>query len=219
MDLTKIKLPPWAAINIEIDSQKGQKYPARLVGFYPNRTVCISTPMIGQDRPLLLRKDQKVIVRFFANKIACAFIAPVVHVCTTPYHYFHLQYPAQVETGTIRKADRVPANISVSVINKTNPKIEKVSGSIVDISIVGARLETIKPVGKPGDKLVLNSKVSIGRVSRLVTWESEVKVTLDKLSMKNATAAYGLEFGHLKDLDYLALIAFVNTQLAKGLES
>jgi len=219
MDLTKIKLPPWAPINIEIDSQKGQKYPARLLGYYPNRTVCISTPMVAADRPLLLRKEQSVIVRFFANKIACAFKAPVAHICTTPYHYFHLQYPTQVETGTIRKADRVPSNIAVTVINKSNPKIDSASGSIVDISIVGARLDTIKSIGDPGDHLVLHSKISIGRVTRLVTWESEIKVTLDKFSMNNAVASYGIEFGHLKDLDYLALIAFVNTQLAKGLGS
>lgn len=219
MDLTKIKLPPWAPINIEVAAQQGHKYPSRLVGYFPNRTVCISTPMIEANRPLLVRKGQEIIVRFFANKIACAFRAPVLHICTTPYHYLHLAYPASVETGTIRKAERVSANIKVSVINRSRPDIDAISGAIVDISTVGAKLESTQPIGNPGDKLIVSARVNVGRIMRLVTWDSEIMVSLDKFVMKNAIAAYGIEFGHLKDLDYLTLIAFVNTQLAKDVES
>ena len=219
MDLSKIRISPWAQVSLELVAQPGKKYQSRYLGYYPSKTVFVATPMVAADRPLLVRKEQDVIVRFFANKIACAFRASIAHICTTPFHYLHLNYPSDVETGTIRKAERVAANIRVSVINKASSEGRQTPGVIVDLSLSGARLETLHPVGAVGDAIVIQARVDIGRVSRLVTWDAEIKAGLNKFSMNNAVAAYGIEFNHLNDIDYLALLAYVNTQIARGVET
>ncbi len=219
MELSKLRLAPGTGLHIEINGNDGQKYPVKLIGFIPTKTVLITTPVLANGRPLLIRKDQEMVVRFFANKLAGAFKSKVRHICTTPYHYLHLTYPGSVETGEVRKAERVLANVAISAINNTRPEYDSTSGAIVDISTSGAKLETLQPIGKPGDILMLTAKVQVGRVTRVVTWEATIKIQLDKYEMMNSTAAYGIEFGYLNDLDYLAMQAYVNAQLVKGLQA
>jgi len=219
MDLAKIQPSSGISVSLELVANPGQKYQSKLIGYMPGRSVLVATPMLANDRPLLVRKEQEVIVRFFANKNACAFKSDVKHMCTTPFHYLHLTYPPMVETGEIRKAERVVANVQVSVINKSRPEYDTVSGAIVDISTVGAKLETLQPVGEVADILMLTAKVQVGRVTRIVTWDAEIKNELDKFDMNNSVAAYGIEFHYLNDLDYLALHAYVNSQLAKKIVS
>ena len=215
-DLNKLGINAGQTMNIEVGED--QRYQTQLLGFYPGKSVLIATPMLAGDRPLLLRKDQALIVRFFAQRVACAFKAKVRHLCTTPFHYIHLSYPGKVEVGEIRKAARVMANVQVSVLNKSQPELDKISGAIVDISTVGAKLETMVDIAKSGDVLMLTAMVSIGRIKRLVNWDVEVKTTLDRYDLENSSAAYGVEFHYLNDLDYLALHGYVNGQIAKGAE-
>lgn len=219
MDLNKLRLLPGSNMHLELASNPGQKYQTRLIGYYPGRSVLVTTPMLANDRPLLVRKEQEVVIRFFSNKSACAFRSEVRHLCTTPFHYLHLSYPGQVEVGEIRKSERVLANVQVSVINKSRSEYDTVSGAIVDISTTGAKLETLQPIGDIGDVLMLTAKVKVGRVTRLVTWDCEIKSDLDRFDMVNTVAAYGIEFHYLNDLDYLALHALVYSQLARGIES
>ncbi|BCE02318.1 flagellar brake protein [Marinicellulosiphila megalodicopiae] len=215
-DLSKLSILPGQAVNIELGED--QRFQTQLLGINPHHTVLIATPMLGKNRPLLVRKDQLINVRFFTKKVACAFQCKVRHICTTPYNYLHLTYPSKIIIDEIRRASRVLANVRVQVQNKTQPQYDKTAGGIVDISTVGAKLETIDPIGEVGDVLLLTAMVQIGRIKRLVTWDAHIKTTFDRYDLTNSTAAYGVEFDYLNDLDYLALHGYVNGQIAKGVE-
>lgn len=215
-ELSRLGIVPGQNMNLELAASEGQRHQARMIGVMPQRSVLVGTPMIGENRPLLVRKEQEVIVRFFSNKTACAFRSVVRHICTTPFHYLHLSYPPQVEVGEIRKASRVMANINISAINKSQHGVEAIPGGVVDLSTVGAKIETMQPIGDVGDVILLTAKIEIGRLKQIVSWEVEIKIVLDKLDLKNSQAAYGVEFRYLKDPDYLALHAYVNAQIAKG---
>ena len=215
-DLSKMRLPAGLGINMEIADSDGKRFNATLIGLVPGRTVLVTTPMLSESRPLLLRKEQTLICRFFWQKVACAFRSQVVHICTTPFHYLHLGWPLSVEVGTVRKSERVQANLQVNVVNQSDAGWERTYGGIVDLSTTGARLETAEPAGAVGDKILLNSKVVVGHVTRLISIEAIIRAELDKYLLSNSTAAYGIEFKYLSDIDFLALQAFVNAQLARG---
>lgn len=215
-DLTKMRLVPGVAMNLEVVGGDGQRHKGVFMGMIAGRSVMMSTPIVGEGRPLLLRKDQEVVCRFFDQKVACAFRAKVLHLCTTPIHYLHLGWPTDVEVGHVRASERVVANLQMNVINDTNPNWDRSFGAIVDLSVSGARLETMDPVGNIGDKIILSGKVVVGHVTRLVTIEAMIRAELDKFELPNSTAAYGIEFKYISDVDFLALQAFVNGQLAKG---
>ena len=216
MDLQKLQIPHGIRLNIELTANPGQKYQSKLIGYVYGKSVLVTTPMLANDRPLLLRKDQEVVVRFFSNRNACAFKSAVKHICTTPFHYLHLAYPPLVEVGEVRKAERVLAKISVSVVNKNQPEYDTANGAIVDISTAGAKLETMVPIGGPGDTLLMTTKLRIGHISRIVHWEAKIIAELDRFELANSVAAYGLEFCELTDLDYLALHGFVYGQMVRG---
>ncbi|MFQ3231085.1 flagellar brake protein [Reinekea sp.] len=215
-DLSKLRLTAGLSINIELPEAGAKRYQGTLIGFVPNRSVLVTTPMLGENRPLLLRKEQTIICRFFSHKVACAFSAQVVHLCTTPIHYFHLGWPRQVEVGTVRKSERVVANLKVSVVNQTDSSWQRGSGAVVDLSTTGARLECMEPIGAIGDIILISGKVVVGHVTRLISIEASIRAELNRFEVANSTAAYGIEFKYVSDIDFLALQAFVNGQVAKG---
>lgn len=218
IDLNRLRIPIGLGLKIEVEGAEDKRHNSHLIGFVPGRSVLVTTPMLNENRPLLMRKEQAVIVRFFSNKSACAFRSQVAHICTTPMHYLHLAWPGRVEAGEVRNAERVLANLQVSIMNQTNVDIERGFGAIVDLSTTGARLETLQPVGQVGDKLLLNGKVTVGHVSRVISIEAEIKAELDKFELSNSMAAYGIAFKFVSDIDFLALQAFVNAQMARGVE-
>jgi len=215
-DLSKMRLTAGLSINLEVTGGEGQqRYKGTLIGLVPGRTVLVNTPMLGDKRPLLLRKSQAVVCRFLSHKVVCAFRSQVVHLCTTPMHYMHLGWPSEVEVGTVRKSERVTVNLPVVIINQTKTSGEGAHGAIVDLSTSGARLESVDPVGGVGTPILVRGKVLVGHVSRLISIEALIVAEVGKFELANTTAAYGIEFTVLSDLDFLALQAFVNCQIIK----
>lgn len=218
VDFSKLRLPTGLNMKLDIEGADDKRHNVNLIGYIPGRTVLVTTPLLGEHRPLLLRKEQNVIVRFFSNKNACAFRSQVAHICTTPAFYLHLTWPGRVEAGEIRKAERVLANLQVSIVNQNDAEGDRGAGAIVDLSTTGARLETLQPMGKPGDALLLSAKVTVGHVSRVIAIEAQIRAELERFELSNSMAAYGIEFKYVSDIDFLALQAFVNAQMAKGAE-
>lgn len=217
VDYPSLRLPAGLGMKLEIAGDE-KRYNCQLIGHIQGRSVLVTTPVVGDGRTLLVRKEQPVILRFFANKNACAFRTQVQHLCSYPTAYLHLAWPNRVEAGEIRKAERVLANVQVSVVNQSQPGQERAFGAIVDLSTTGARLETLQPCGDTGDTLLLTGKVTVGHVTRVITIESRIRAELDKFELSNSMAAYGIEFNFVSDMDFLALQAFVNAQIARGAE-
>jgi hypothetical protein len=211
-----MRLTAGLSMNLEVAAGDGKRYTGTLIGLVPGRTVLVSTPMLGEQRPLLLRKEQAMVCRFFSHKVACAFRSQVVHLCTTPMHYMHLGWPSQVEVGTIRNSERVTANLQIAIVNQSDTSWERTHGAIVDLSTSGARLESIEPGGAIGAEILISGKVVVGHVSRLISIQALIVAELGKFELANSTAAYGIEFKFISDIDFLALQAFVNGQIAKA---
>lgn len=217
MDLQALKLQASIAAQLRVGNDESL-HNCTLLGLCVGKSVLLSTPMLGPARPLLLRKDQSVMLRFYAQGCACSFQSKVKHLCTTPYHYLHLYYPSKIHTEAIRRAKRVMASLRVTVLNKSQSHYDRIAGGIIDISTLGAKLETVEPIGQVGDTLMITTKVNVGRVSRLVNWDAQIKTELDQFEMRNTLAAYGVDFLYLQDMDYLALHAYVHSQTVKGAE-
>ncbi|MFC3853678.1 flagellar brake protein [Salinispirillum marinum] len=215
VELTKLKIQPGVGVHMEVADRPDSRLSTKLIGLVAPRSVLVQTPMVD-GRPVLFRKDQSLIVRFFANKVACGFRTKVIHLCTTPFHYLHLAYPGRVEVGEVRNAARAQANLPITVINKTNTQIENVHGAIVDISTTGAKIETLQPVAEMGDELLITAKVAVGHITRIVNIEAYARTAIDRFDMANSVAAYGIQFKYLSDVDFLALHAFVNSQLVRN---
>jgi c-di-GMP-binding flagellar brake protein YcgR len=215
-DLSKMRLVAGLNINMEVVGNEGNRHQGTLIGLVPGRSVLVTTPMLGENRPLLLRKDQTLICRFFSHKVACAFRSQVVHLCTTPMHYFHLGWPSLVEVGAVRSSERVMANVQVSIVNQSDNSWERTFGAIVDLSTSGARIESVDPIGSIGEQILISGKVVVGHVTRLISIEATIRAELDKFQLPNSTAAYGIEFKFVSDIDFLALQAFVKGQIERG---
>lgn len=217
-DLSKMNLSAGLNINMEVAGGEGKRHQATFIGLVPGRSVLVTTPMLGENRPLLIRKEQTVVCRFFSHKVACAFRSQVRHICTTPMHYLHLGWPSQVEVGAVRNSERVIANVQVSIVNQSDTSWERSFGAIVDLSTTGARIESVEPVGAVGEQILISGKVVVGHVTRLISIEAIIRAELDKFELPNSTASYGIEFKFVSDIDFLALQAFVKGQIARGAE-
>jgi hypothetical protein len=74
----------------------------------------------------------------------------------------------------------------------------------------------MEPIGAIGDVILISGKVVVGHVTRLISIEANIRAELNRFEVANSTAAYGIEFKYVSDIDFLALQAFVNGQVAKG---
>lgn len=214
VELSKLKINPGIGVHMEVEDRPDARLSSKLIGLVSPRSVLVQTPMVD-GRQVLFRKDQPLIVRFFANKVACGFRTKVMHLCSTPYPYIHLAYPGRVEIGEVRNAARAQANLPITVINRTRASVDNVHGAIVDISTTGAKIETLQPVAEMGDELLITAKVVVGHITRIVNIEGFARTSIDRFDMANSVAAYGVEFKYLSEIDFLALHAFVNNQLVR----
>ena len=57
-ELSNLSILPGQPVNIELEDD--QRFKTQLLGINPNHSVLISTPILGKDRPLLVRKGQLI---------------------------------------------------------------------------------------------------------------------------------------------------------------
>lgn len=143
--------------------------------------------------------------------------ASVVETQTAePYPILHVSYPEQVSFKGIRGATRVNVDLPIQVKNLSVINEEVMKGTIADISISGARMELLEPVGEIGDKIRINARVTILNMVRELMVDAIIRSRLERSTQeadKNLPAVYGVEFTEEDEEKRLLLCAYVFGQI------
>lgn len=145
------------------DETRGQFY-VKVIGLLEDRSIIVSTPEKG-GQAMHVREGRAMLVRSFSGDHARGFTCVVLRSCVQPYPYLHLSYPSKVEALPDRQASRVRSALAVSVKPADGgPDAKDVPAVIRDISLTGAQLLAAGPVGKSGDRIVINARLPIERI-------------------------------------------------------
>lgn len=218
MKFEDLKLNYGYPLQIQTAGTAGQseRYSCRLIGCLPGRSILLSVPKLA-GKLVRLKQGQKIIVRLMIDNGIGVFASQVEIQTLEPYPILHIIYPETITFKGIRGATRVGVEQNILVENISDTSQLPTQGLIVDISVTGARVELVAPIGKIGDEIELVSSVMIQEVQRdfkiRAIIRSQVE-TLEDSKLGGLTTSYGLEFIEKEEEKRLIMYAFVYSQMA-----
>ncbi len=207
-------------MQLQASADSDARYPVKLLGFLPERSVIISAPCETKGKPIFLREDQMVTLRFVVNNVASGFSSKVLSMRTSPSPYVHLEMPKQVEAIEVRNAVRVNTDISATIINETH-KSNPISVTVTNMSVLGGKLECSKKIALIGDQLSLTMTLNLDEIDKVVTLECHIRnkgnYEVERNGSKSLKNWYGFHFDFNDDEDRLLLKAFVYQEILRSL--
>lgn len=202
-------------LQLQTSNAAGQpeRFSCRLIGCLPGRSILLSVPKAA-GKLVRFRAGQKVVARLMVDN-GIGIFASVVEVQTAdPYPILHISYPDNVSFKGIRGATRVAVEQTVVIANLSQANSTVAAGSIMDISVTGARLGVTSELGAIGDKLQLSFNVNVAGIARELVIEAIIRsrVEGEQQGFSDETA-YGVEFIEPAEEGRLLLYAYVYAQI------
>lgn len=145
-----------------ISPEHEDRFNARVIGYLTGRSLLVTAPIIN-GKVQIIRDGQRFVVRMLHGSDVQGFISTVLRSAVQPYPYLHLSYPSEIESIVVRNAERVDTNLNALVRNTADPDIDMHwhPVRIKDLSITGARLESVDNLGKVNEKLELKFSIEV----------------------------------------------------------
>lgn len=198
-------------VQIETRTPRG-RYSVQLLGYRENVSMMVSAPRSNNS----INVGARVTVRLMSGNYICAFSAKVLKIQTSPFTYWHLEYPTDTEVRRIRSHTRVPVNLMVSIdefeMGKGLRLDWPVNAYCTDISIQGARIDAPVNLGKQGDKLFVTTRFQVAGVDQVVLTPAVIRSIQTTPDGLNKVVSHGIEFLDLDDETHLILTGFVYQQ-------
>lgn len=158
-----------------ISPEFDDRYTVTLIGYLEGRGLIVTTPLV-HDKVQFIKEGMRFAVRLLDGSQVMGFVTTVTHSATKPYPHLHLSYPAEIESIAVRNAERISTNLPALARNTRHPDEEESwqPALVKDLSMTGARLESIEPLGRTGEHLVLKFDVEVCGAREQITLLSQV---------------------------------------------
>jgi c-di-GMP-binding flagellar brake protein YcgR len=184
-----------------------------LIGFVKDLSVLVRTPVV-KGLPVPVAEADPVLIRAFSGRNAYAFETTVARIGRSPYPYLHLAYPRQVRMVAIRDALRVRSDLVATALNlERNPGGTPQPGTIADLSVTGAQLDSARELGSSGERLQLFFKFTLSpadyevKLSPKVTIQSCRKLQDEKSGEE--FYRHGLHFEKMHTTESLLIQSYI----------
>lgn len=191
-------------------SNKDERFYVKLIGVHKDKSIIITSPRVDGGT-LKIEERQKFIIRMMSGSSAHVFTSIALFSTNRPYAHLHLSYPTELESITVRKAERVSCKLIVSIKESTNADEQGKVASIYDISTAGAQLFSNELLGDIGTTIYINAKFSVAGIEQYMVIPGIIRRMIDS-SKEDYQHEYGVEFTSIEDKDKLILTAFVYEQ-------
>lgn len=190
------------------------RYYVKLIGYLEDKSIIVTAPR-SDGVPVQIPAQQKFIVRMISGNSAQGFTAHAIHFTKHPYPHLHLAFPTDLESITVRKAERIGCKLIVTVHNETPGKAlpDGISATMENLSTVGAQLTSNESIGAQEDSILISCKVTVAELELYLNIAGIIRRVTDKSAGENVSTEYGIEFSALEDNDKLLLHSFIYEQL------
>ena len=148
-----------------------------------------------------LRAGDRYMVRGFNGTSEFAFTSRVLQIQVLPFPHAHMAYPDLVEVRTVRDSPRVKA--SIPVLAMTGGENNQILGTVKNLSIAGAMIESALSLGAVGD--TVNIAISTQFEARNVNLKISAVIRHANKSEEEEIFRSGIEFGDLTQNEKLIL--------------
>jgi hypothetical protein len=215
MKFEDMKLIYGYPMQLQTSNSTGQpeRFSCRLIGCLPGRSILLSVPKLA-GKIARFRSGQKVVARLMVDNGIGIFVSAVEAQTTDPYPILHISYPENVSFKGIRGATRVAIDEPVQIINLTTVNDKIITGSVVDVSVTGARIEVPSELGEIGNQIQVTMRVGVANLTRDLTLEAIIRSRGEvDAQYEGSGIAYGVEFIEPEEDKRLLLYAYVYAQI------
>ncbi|WP_338299510.1 flagellar brake protein [Pandoraea sputorum] len=203
--LTDINLRPGDWLQIQLPPGAGsQRVRTRVIGHAPNQMLFVTAPT-GRAAPPTLQASERLELWTFSGEDIYHFVCTVERVERTPFDYVVLSAPAQIRRKVLRRSQRVPAKLVVSVSAGEDRHL----ALLQDVSAEGVSLLADTPLGAPGDSVQLAFRVRVGDIDMPI----EATGTIRGVQQGDDGHLHGIELPVLEPSHYVALKCYVYERL------
>ena len=148
-----------------------------------------------------IQVGDRYLVRGFNGTSEFTFTAEVLQVQDKLFPHAHLAYPDAVEVRVVR--DELRVKVSIPVVAMPDGAIRPIFGTVKNLSVEGAMVESVVPMGSEGDKISI--AFSIIFEERKV--DLKIPAVIRNVHKPDAGGVFrsGLEFGDVVQNDKLIL--------------
>ncbi len=145
-----------------ISPDKDDRYSVSVIGFLAGESLLVTAPTI-KGKIQFVRDAQQFVVRMLRGSNVYGFKTTVLKSSVKPYPYLHLSFPEEMESITVRNAERVDTSIPALARNTLKPDEKHYWQPVVikDLSASGIRLESMQPLGNAGEAVQLNFTLDV----------------------------------------------------------
>lgn len=215
MKFEDMKLVYGYPLQLQTSGAAGQpeRFSCRLIGCLPGRSILLSVPKQA-GKLVRFRPGQKLVARLMVDNGIGIFASIVETQTADPYPILHISYPDNVSFKGIRGATRVAIDVSVQIANLTLISDQQFTGSVVDVSVTGARIEAAAAFGEIGHKIQVTMNVAVANINRDLVLEAIIRSRGEADPQNSGNLiAYGVEFIEPEEDKRLLLYAFVYAQI------
>lgn len=214
-----IRLKVEDRLQLEPPSQSGhERFSVKVIGYLKGVSLLVTTPIGPDGLRVLLKENDKVILRSFSGVNAFAFVSTVTRIFTIPYPYMHLSFPDSVQGLKIRSTPRIKTNIITTVQHNADTSTQ-ISAVIADINTNGASLVSKQSLGNKGDILHMSFRVNLHNVEVFLSVNGIIRTVTqddDSDAKKNGLIRHGIEFQDTQPNDYVVLQSLIYQQMIEN---
>lgn len=196
-----------AVLQTEPQRKDGPRFPTAFIGWRRERSIFIEHPRTPDGREVAFRDGHPCVLRFVHEGQACAFATDIIEWGGSRHEsQVRLRWPAQVDTLTLRRFDRIPFQAPCRV---TLPDGQVAHSHLNDLSTGGCSLTGLEMLKKDDtialsfglpDGAMINTLRAVVRASRAGPLGNVV----------------GCEFEAGQDIAHNDISLYVTAQLARG---
>ena len=211
LSLKSIRIGESVQISPLADDTNSIKYFVKYLGGLDKSSIICTLPLID-DKTVYIKEHSGFAVSLFSGKIMYRFTTIVNAILNKPYPHMHLKFPREVYANKLRKNQRINTNIITSLINKNLGEYENVksAGRIVDPSLGGAMVESLRVAGNVNDEIECTFKIMIDGVEVLFAVPSVLRNVIETLPAEDKKIyKHGVQFKEVEFRDKVMLQSYI----------
>jgi c-di-GMP-binding flagellar brake protein YcgR len=201
----QFKLRPGLELEVRTDSGKLLEHRAQFVMAFASRGVLISL-RVNDPEHIEMKPDETYQVSGFNGRFDFSFKSKALKVDTTQFTVL-LEVPLTVSIHFVRKYQRaeltMPAAVSLPGGKDTKPV------TIRNLSLGGAGIDCVSPLGAPGDTVTLLLQVTFDNKREVLQLNAVIRRVTD--SSESLMSRTGVEFVEASREDKLLLHYYIST--------
>ncbi|HKB60040.1 MAG TPA: PilZ domain-containing protein [Gallionellaceae bacterium] len=205
VDFEQFKLRPGVELDVHDDSGRQLEHRAQFVMAYPGKGVLVSIRANDPSR-IAMRTGARYQLSGFNGRYDFSFTAEAEKVDAAQFTALFAR-PAEVTIRFTRKHERIPLALPATVASDAMGNSTPVT--IRNLSLGGAAISSIQPLGRPGESLTLQMHVTFDGQKHPLKLFSVIR----RSGHSDASLMFdtGLEFAHPTLTDKLLLHYYLST--------